>query len=101
METKTMLTLKIDVDTDGVVVRYKDFVIAVEYEAGPLCEHYHVTIWQPIETEDETGEDFMNLRLKWIYSGAFPLSEVLTEGEAIKMAMEIIDNLGLIEEETE
>lgn len=44
---KTMLKLKTEIDMDGVVVRYKNFVLAAEFVASPADECWRVTVWQP------------------------------------------------------
>ena len=77
----TYLKLKVELDMDGIVTRYKDFVAVAEYMAGPNGDFFKAELWQPIETEDETGEDFYNLRLENASEG---LDECYaTEGEAL------------------
>lgn len=88
METKTMLKLKVELDM-GIVIRYKDFVLAAEFIPGPSGVWFEVTVWQPIETEEETGEDFMNLRLENITEWEGQRFD--TEGEALKAGMDFIE----------
>lgn len=89
METKTMLKLKTEVDMDGVVIRYKDFVIVAEFLTGPSGEWFATNVYRPIETEEETGEDFMNLRLENVteWGGR----RYGTEGEALRDGMDFIE----------
>ena len=77
----TYLKLKDQLDMDGTVTRYKDFVAVTEYMAGPNGDYFRAELWQPIETEDETGEDFYNLRLENASEGLKERFE--TEGEAL------------------
>ena len=91
MEFMTMLKLKIKLDMDGTVVRYKDFVVATEFVAGPAGEWFEVTAWQPVETEEETGIEFHNLRLENItewYGERFN-----TEGEALMGAFTYLESM--------
>lgn len=91
MEFMTMLKLKIKLDMDGTVVRYKDFVVATEFVAGPAGEWFEVTAWRPIESEEETGIDFHDLRLENItewYGEHFD-----TEGEAMMAAFTYLETL--------
>lgn len=85
----TMLKLKTELDMDGIVVRYKNFVLAAEFVATPANECWKVTVWQPIETEDETGIEFHNLRLENITEWDGQRFE--TEGEALQAGFEFVD----------
>lgn len=86
---KTMLKLKTELDMDGVVIRYKDFVLAAEFVVSPADEHWEVTVWQPIETEDEAGVEFHDLRLENITEWEGQRFE--TEGEALMAGMLFIE----------
>ena len=85
MKTKTMLDLKVEMDV-GVVIRYKDFVLSVDFYPG---DWFEVEVWRPVETEEETGEDFMNLRLENVTE--WENQRFDTEGEALKAGFEFID----------
>ena len=84
----TMLNLKVDLDV-GTVIRYKDFVIVAEFLTGPGGEWFTTKIYRPIETEDETGEDFMNLQLENITEWEGRCFG--TEGEALREGMDFIE----------
>ena len=88
METKTMLKLKVELDV-GTVIRYKDFVLVAEFMAGPSGEWFEVKVYQPVETEEEAGEDFMNIRLENITE--WENQRFGTEGEALKAGMDFIE----------
>lgn len=89
MKTMTMLKLKNALDLGDVVIRYKDFVLAAEFVCGPTDECWKVTAWQPVETEEETGEEFHNLRLENITEWEGQRFE--TEGEALMAGMQFIE----------
>lgn len=86
---KTMLKLKADLDMDGIVIRYKGFVLVAEFVAGPSGELWEVRTYQPIETEEETGEEFHNLRLENITEWEGQRFD--TEGEALMFGMQFIE----------
>jgi len=77
----TYLRLKCELDMEGIVTRYKDFVAVAKYIAGPCGDFYEAELWQPIETEEETGEDFYNLRLE--NASEWQGVRFETEGEAL------------------
>lgn len=83
----TMLKLKSELDMDGIVVRYKNFVLAAEFV--PTDEGWRVTVWKPIETEEESGEEFHNLCLENITEWEAQRFE--TEGEALMAGMEFLE----------
>lgn len=85
----TMLKLKTELDMHGVVVRYKNFVLAAEFVAGPTDESWRVTVWQPIETEEDSSEEFHNLRLENITEWEAQRFE--TEGEALMAGIEFLE----------
>lgn len=91
MKTMTMLKLKDALDMDGTVVRYKDYVVAAEFFAGPAGEWFEVTAWQPIESEEETGIEFHNLRLENITEWQGERFD--TEGEALMGAFLYLESL--------
>lgn len=77
----TYLKLKVELDMEGIVTRYKDFVAVAKYIVGPFGDFFEVELWQPIETEEETGEDFYNLRLE--NASEWQGVRFETEGEAL------------------
>lgn len=88
---KTMLQLKIELDLDGTVIRYKDHVVVAEFHCGPTSEFFTAQIWTPVETEEETGLPFHELRLENItltINAGFD-----TEGEALFAAMQAVNAL--------
>lgn len=89
METMTMLKLKEVLDLTDVVIRYKGFVLAAEFLCGPSDEYWKVAVWQPAETEEETGLDFHELRLENVTEWEGQQFE--TEGEALMAGMQFID----------
>lgn len=92
---KTMLQLKIELDLDGVVIRYKDHVVVAEFHCGPTSEFFTAQIWTPVETEEETDLPFHELRLENI-TPQEPLTINAcfdTEGEALIAAMQAVDAL--------
>ena len=91
MEHKTMLKLKTQLAEEGTVVRYKDCVVAAEFFAAPAGEWFEVEVYSPVETEDETGEDFWNLRLENI--SEWENEHFTTEGEALMAGFQFIDQL--------
>lgn len=76
----------------GQVVRYKNYVVAVEFAVSPRCEFFQVTVCQPIETEEETGLDFQELRLEIILNG-WESKGCDTDGEALMVGFQFIENL--------
>lgn len=86
---KTMLKLKTEIDMDGIVVRYKNFVLAAEFVASPADECWKVTVWQPVETEDEAGVEFHNLRLENITE--WDGQRFDTEGEALFAGIQFLE----------
>lgn len=93
---KTMLKLKIDADLADVVIRYKDHVIVAEFFSGPEGEFFCPTIWAPIETEEETGLEFHELRLENVTPWEPLTIEACfdTEGEALFAAMQAVEGGG-------
>ena len=90
---KTLLKLKVDMDLDGTVVRYKDFVIVAEFISGPEGGCFTATIWAPVETEEEADVEFHDLRLENVTPWE-PLTIDAcwdTEGEALFAAMQAIE----------
>lgn len=89
---KTMLQLKIEMDMDGVVIRYKDHVIVAEFLCGPCGGYFTAHIWAPVETEEETDLPFHELRLENVTPWE-PLTIDAawdTEGEALLAAMQAV-----------
>ena len=77
----TYLKLKTELDMEGIVTRYKDCVAVAKYMPGPNGDYFEAELWQPIKTEEETGEDFHNLRLE--NAGEWRGVRFETEGEAL------------------
>ena len=73
----------------GVVIRYKGFVLVAEFVNGPSGEWFEVSVWQPVETEDEAGTDFMYLPLENITEWEGQRFD--TEGEALMAGMQFIE----------
>ena len=84
---KTMAILKSEAGT-GVVIRYKDFVLATRFVVDSYSEGFEVSVWQPVETEAGTRKGFEDLRLENIteWEECFR-----TEGEALRAAMQFIE----------
>ena len=65
----------------SLAIRYKDYVVFIkETVKGFLSE-----VYQPIETEEETGLDFYELRLEQLHCST---ENYATEGEAILAAIQ-------------
>lgn len=90
---KNMMNLKIEMDMDGVVVRYKNHVIVAEFLTGPEGEYFTAAIWAPVETEEETGLEFHELRLENVtpWEPDCPDVHFATEGEALFAAMQAVE----------
>ena len=86
---KTMLKLKTELDMDGVVIRYKDFVLSAEFVVSATDAYWKVDAWRPIETEEETGIEFHNLRLENITE--WDGQRFDTEGEAIFAGIQFLE----------
>ncbi len=90
-ECTTMLKLKQQLDMDGTVVRYKGYVVTAEFFTGLQGEWFEVQVYAPVETEEETGEDFHNLRLENI--SEWEHEPFYTEGEALMAGFQFADQL--------
>lgn len=88
MNNTTMLKLKVKIDV-GSVIRYKDFVLATEFVACPSGEWFEVTVWRPLESEEETGKDFMHIQLENVTE--WEGQHFVTEGEALRAGMDFIE----------
>lgn len=71
---------KLNMRFGSATIRYKDFVLFIKESADGFVHE----VYQPIETEQETGLDFSELRLERILCGA---DGYATEGEAILAAI--------------
>ena len=89
---KTMLNLKVGADLADVVIRYKGHVIVAEFVPA-FGGYYTAHIWAPVETEDETGLDFHELRLENVTPWEPLTIEAAwdTEGEALLAAMQAVE----------
>jgi len=78
-----MNTLVRQTQPNGCAIRYKDYVVSVEhsYNANRGPHWYRPDLWQPIETEEETGVPFNELRLECITE--WEAQFFRTEGEAL------------------
>lgn len=87
---KNFYDLRNELDGEGTVVRFKNVVIATEFVATPACDFFIASIWAPVETEEETGLDFYELRLEdeTPWERHFPNARFDTEGEAMFAAMQ-------------
>ena len=72
---------KLNMQLSGSTIRYKNYVLFIKKTA----DRFQWEIYQPIETEEETGLDFSELRLEQWHSSTegYP-----TEGEAILAAIQ-------------
>lgn len=71
---------KLNMRFGSITIRYKDFVLFIKASA----EGFIHEVYQPIETEQETGLNFSELRLERFLCGADVYE---TEGEAIHAAI--------------
>lgn len=90
---KNFYDLRNELDGEGVVIRYKSLVITTEFCASPAGEFFCSAIWSPIESEEETGLDFHELRLENVtpWEPLCPDARFDTEGEALFAAMQAAD----------
>ena len=72
---------KLNMRFGSATVRYKDFVLFIKETAQGFVHE----VYQPIETEDETGLDFSELRLEKLFCWT---DSHATEGEAILAAIQ-------------
>lgn len=72
---------KLNMRFGSATVRYKDFVLFIKETAQGFVHE----VYQPIETEDETGLDFSELRLEKLFCWT---EGHATEGEAILAAIQ-------------
>lgn len=86
---QTMRNLKTGLGMDGIVIRYKESVLAAEFMVSPSGEWWKVSVYRPIETEEETGEEFHNLRLE--NATEWENQRFSTEGEALMAGMQFIE----------
>lgn len=72
---------KLNMKFGCTTIRYKDLVLFIK----ETVDGFRHEVYQPIETEEETGLDFHELRLEHLSSSAdfYP-----TEGEAILAAIQ-------------
>lgn len=68
---------------NGCAIRYKGFVVSVEhsYNANRQQHWFRPDLWQPIETEDEAGVPFEELRIECITEWEPQFFQ--TQGEAL------------------
>ena len=72
---------KLNMRFGSTAIRYKDFVLFIK----STVDGFLYEVYQPIETEDETGLDFFELRLEQTHSSTDCHA---TEGEAILAAIQ-------------
>ena len=91
-ETPSMedLEMRYDMRGNGKVVRFQNYVVVAhgywDRDCGRTC--YGFCVYRPVETEDEAGVSFRELRLGYI-DDLFPASDLAgyeTEGEALMAA---------------
>ena len=83
MELKSMEYLKEKVANNDLVVRYKNNVILTVFDQnahGTSLGGYTCQVYQPIETENETGLTFEELKLELVHTSE---KSFFTEGEAL------------------
>lgn len=88
-----MNTLVSQAYPNGCAIRYKDYVVSVEhsYNANRRKHWYRPDLWQPIETEEETGVPFNELRLECITE--WEAQFFRTEGEALAAVFSEIERI--------
>lgn len=91
-ETTSMenLEMRYDMRGNGKTVRFQDYVVVAHgyWNVERRCGLYEFSVYRPVETEDETGLSFVELRLECI-DDLFPTSDLSgyeTEGEALLSA---------------
>ena len=77
----TMYELKNELEPMGVVVRYKDYVVAAEFVEGPKGKGYSLTVWAPQDISKEKEMGFASLLLDNV--SEWENSFFATEGEAL------------------
>lgn len=89
--TTNLVNLKMDLTIDGgTAVRYKDYVVSAEFVCSPNGEWFEVSLYQPIETEEETDLPFHELRLEKLDGNDHHFD---TEGEALMEGFMYIEKL--------
>lgn len=90
METINYLSLKSEIDLDGSVIAYKNFVVVSEFFTGPRGEYFHSRVYRPVDDLEDFSIYEARLELcseKWA-PGADTYE---TEGEALMAAFIMIE----------
>lgn len=96
--TMEKLEMKFDMRSEGKTVRFMDFVVVAYYywDAPFRRSRYGFHAYRPVESEDETGVGFCELRLECIddlLADPADREGFGTEGEALLAAMQLIQRM--------
>lgn len=82
------LSLKCDLDLDGSVVAYKNFVVVSEFFTGPHGEYFQARVYRPVDDLEEFSIYEARLEIcseNWT-------ADFETEGEALMAAFSMIES---------
>lgn len=87
METINYLSLKSQIDLDGSVIAYKNFVVVSEFFTGPRGEYFQSRVYRPVDDLENFSIYEARLELcsdNWT-------ADFETEGEALMAAFTMIE----------
>lgn len=86
MKSFNYYSLKMDLDGEGIVVCYKDFVVTAQFFTGPSGEHFESRVYAPVDDLDLF--DLVDARLedRTCWDERFG-----SEGEALMAAFQCIE----------
>lgn len=87
METINYLSLKSQIDLDGSVIAYKNFVVVSEFFAGPRGEYFQSRVYRPVDDL----EDFSIYEARLEVCSENWTADFETEGEALMAAFTAIE----------
>lgn len=87
METINYLSLKSQIDLDGSVIAYKNFVVVSEFFTGPRGEYFQSRVYRPVDDL----EDFSIYEARLEVCSENWTADFETEGEALMAAFTMIE----------
>lgn len=88
METINYLSLKSQIDLDGSVIAYKNFVVVSEFFTGPRGEYFQSRVYRPVDDL----EDFSIYEARLEVCSENWTADFETEGEALMAAFTAIES---------
>ena len=90
MKTINFLSLKCELDSDGSVIAYKNFVVTSEFLTGPRGEFFHARVYRPVDDLEDFS--IYEARLEPCTEKWAPGADTYeTEGEALMAAFIMIE----------